>query len=134
MPTRKKRCSASHRWHALCDFIPTFASRQHGSVAVRFIRRGGAGRAGADDAELASDVDDSDGEKLAGWLEGAGTSISWNIFLSTAGGADVSRLVKRFLPPGNVAELYQHYIAVSKMTSDAVPASPGSQLRSRRGM
>ena len=86
----------------------------------RFVRRGRAsGRPrnldedSDDDAfQMASDVEEEQGE-LRQWLEGPGHNAVWTL-LSPA------RLVVRWLPPGNVKDLYTEYVATQSLIGTSV--------------
>lgn len=82
----------------------------------RFIRRGRAAR--GDDADFdvsASDIDDGE---LTTWLEKPGKSMALQILQSQ----DQKKLTK-FLPPGTLIELYQHYTATRQLLGAHVSSS-----------
>lgn len=79
-------------------FLPDFG---------RFVRRGRAARADDSDFDVASDVEDGE---LKQWLEKPGTSMAWQVVQAR----DATKLVK-YLPPGNLMELYQHYAATRQL-------------------
>ena len=85
----------------------------------RFVRRGRAARKDDEDFDIGSDVDDAE---LASWLEKPGTSTSWKL-VDTEG----KKKMTKYLPPGNLQELYQHY-AASRELLGVKAASPVSQL------
>lgn len=88
-------------------------ARLRPSVQPRFIRRGRAARRKidlddpdpSDFEEIASDVDNVD--ELREWL-------SLQSF-STRGLVPHESLVQKFLPPGTIADLYEHYRATQTM-------------------
>ena len=67
----------------------------------RFVRRGRAAHADDPDFDIESDVEDGE---LTSWLERPGKSVAFQIIHWQ----DSKKLVK-YLPPGNLKELYQHY-------------------------
>ena len=73
----------------------------------RFVRRGRAAKADDADFDVASDVSDTD---LVTWLEKPGSGPAWQLLQLQ----DKKKLVK-YLPPGNVQELYQHYGSTRKL-------------------
>lgn len=82
----------------------------------RFIRRGRAATPCSDEYELESDVSDSE---LASWVQKPGRSIALQ-FLSK--GEDK---MAKFLPPGNIMELYQHYASTRQLLGvDQVSSVP----------
>ena len=76
-------------------------------MCSRFVRRGRAAKADDEDFDVASDVSDTE---LASWLVKSESSIAWQMFL----GEDEKKMTK-FLPPGNVQELYHHYAATRQL-------------------
>ena len=96
----------------------------------KFVRRGGAkkrivkaslGGTMSDESDsfaISSGGEDSDSELLA-WLD-RGTDST--VHHGTLGS---SKLVKRWLPPGNLAELYDHYSVTQSMASSTVASLLG---------
>lgn len=82
----------------------------------RFIRRGRAATAEDPTFDLASDVED---EELASWLDKPGSSMAWQLLQ----GKDTKQMCK-FLPPGNVQELYQHYVASRQIMGSSMVSYP----------
>ena len=72
----------------------------------RFVRRGRAATPCSDEYELESDVSDSE---LASWVQKPGRSIALQ-FLSKG-----EAKMTKFLPPGNIMELYQHYASTRQL-------------------
>ena len=72
--------------------------------AVRFVRRGRAATSKDDDIEIASDCEAGE---LRDWLDRSMMPASlWNTVRP-----DCNNMVRKYLPPGNVMELFQEYQA-----------------------
>lgn len=77
----------------------------------RFLRRGRAAKSDDpdfdDEYDIVSDVDDSE---LVSWLEKPGQSSAFQL----VNPSDDKKMTK-FLPPGNVMQLYQHYSSTCRL-------------------
>ena len=98
---------------AHCHWI--CSNKRHKPNPSRFVRRGRAAKADDPDFDLASDVEDSE---LASWLEKPGRSMAWQVLQSTN-----HKKLTKFLPPGNLMELYQHYAATRQLLAAKVLSS-----------
>lgn len=98
---------------AHCHWI--CSNKRHKPNPARFVRRGRAAKADDPDFDLASDVDDSE---LASWLEKPGRSMAWQVLQSTN-----HKKLTKYLPPGNLMELYQHYAATRQLLAAKVLSS-----------
>ena len=81
----------------------------------RFVRRGRAAKADDNDFDICSDVEDGE---LISWLEKPGRSMAWQVIQAK----DDKKLTK-YLPPGNLTELYQHYVATRQLLGASVSSS-----------
>lgn len=86
-------------------------------LGCRFIRRGRAAKADDLDFDVASDVEDAE---LASWLERPGASMGWQALHPH----DQHKLVK-WLPPGNLSQLYEHYTATRQLVGAKTSSSLG---------
>ena len=73
----------------------------------RFIRRGRAAAADDSDFDLDSDVEDTE---LITWLQKPGQSVALQLIQW-----EDSKKLTKYLPPGNVMELFSHYAATQKL-------------------
>lgn len=93
---------------------------------LRFVHRGRASRpkpvldddAPSDFEELASDLENE--EELKGWLS--------SVHLKSRGLIPGETLVRKFLPPGTVMDLYEHYKATQSLLGGHCVSSLGSCL------
>lgn len=82
----------------------------------RFVRRGRAAR--GDDSDWDIEISDMEDEELVSWLERPGTSMALQILQPQ----DQKKLVK-YLAPGTVIELYQHYSATRQIIGAHISSS-----------
>lgn len=116
------------------DSVRSFFHRTYTKLAEcmpdKFIRRGRAKKKSrkattiqphdsdsSDSLEIVSGPDDEDGQELLAWLDRASDSAIHNSLLNSG------QLVKRWLPPGNLAELYDHYVVATTMNEGVSAAS-----------
>ena len=73
------------------------------------------------DLELASGEDDDRDEevKLASWLQGNQTNPTWDSLF----GNGQQTMVTRWLPPGNVSDLYLEYVATQSLVQQPTSSS-----------
>jgi len=87
----------------------------------RFVRRGRA--AGKDDEDF--DVEGAELEDLRDWLDQPGTGVTWQTVLQP----HAKKLVK-YLPPGTIADLYDHYQSTRHLFGSAAVSQPGCNQHS----
>lgn len=79
------------------------------------MRRGRAAKQDDPEFDLASDVED---DELVTWLERPGQSMAWQVLQ----GKNTKKLTK-YLPPGNLVSLYQHYVATRQLLGAHISSS-----------
>ncbi len=112
--------------------IHAFLLTMYHSVAEtlpdNFVRKGHAAKrcdldsdAEEDGMAVTSDLEEDD-ESLLTWLEGPGTTVAWSSLMTTQGLVRPDVLVRRWLPPGNLMELYQHFASVQEGQEEDIPS------------
>ena len=81
----------------------------------RFVRRGRAASKDDEDFDVASDCDLED---LKDWMDRPGQGTAWQCLNSSG------KKVCKYLPPGTVADLYEHYQATRHLFGAAVASHP----------
>ena len=81
----------------------------------RFVRRGRAASRDDEDFDVASDCDLED---LKDWMDRPGQGAAWQCLNSSG------KKICKYLPPGTVADLYEHYQATRHLFGAAVVSHP----------
>ena len=87
-------------------------------LTLRFVRRGRAAHQGAFDYDIISDDELGSNEDVADWLDASGMGPEWDLLSK-----DQNKKICKYLDPGCVNDLFQHYLGCRQSLGAAAVSS-----------